>query len=295
MTTDLRSRRAVVAGLLAVASTACSPSAAPMPQPEPPPSPPSLGLSLSQPRWDEGTRTLRVAVINDSAAPVNVTSATVSSAAFEEAEVSVVEGPVDPGRIAGFTLEYGEPRCADAEVRPIGLTVIVDGAERVLPLNPDEAALLERLHDQECAQQRLDAAVSVSLALDDQPVVLDGEEYLSGSVVLRRVPQSADPPTSVTLTSFRGSVLLSLELDRRDAQAALPATLAPSAERLDVPVLVGSEHRCDPHALTNSSQTYLLSSFIRLPGHPVQRVITVPGVATRNRLAAIIDRDCAGG
>jgi hypothetical protein len=232
-------------------------------------------------------------VINESTAPVNVTSATVSSAAFEEAEETVDEGPVDPGRFAGFLLEYGEVICADAAVRPISLTVVVDGAERVLPLPPDDAALLERLHTQECAQQRLDNAVAVTLEFDGRPVMIGGEEYLPGRLVLRR-SAGADPPVLVTVMSLRGSVLLTLELDRRDPQADLPATLATSSGELRIPVVVGSAHRCDPHALGNSSQTYLLNSFIRLPGHPVQRVITTPDVTVRDRLAAIIDRDCPG-
>jgi hypothetical protein len=252
-----------------------------------------LGLSLSQPRWDEGTRTLRIAVINEGTNPVNVTSATVSSAAFEEAQVAVNEGSVDPGRIAGFPLEYGDANCDDADVRPITVTVVVDGTERALPLHSDDASLLERLHAQECAQQRLDAAVAVTLEFDERPVILDGEEYLPGRLVLRRPAGVADPPP-VTVMSMRGSVLLSLEPDRRDAEAVVPATLATSSNELTIPVLVGSAHRCDPHALTNSSQTFLLNSFVRLPGYSVQRVITVPEIAARDRLAGIIDRDCPG-
>jgi hypothetical protein len=232
-------------------------------------------------------------VINESTAPVDVTSATVSSAAFEEASGPVEEGPVDPGRFAGFSLEYGEPVCGEAEVRPIGITVVVDGAERVLPLHSDDADLLERLHAQECARQRLDAVVSVALGLDERPVILEGEEYLPGRLVLRRPAGVADRPP-VTLMSMRGSVLLSLEPDRRDAEAVVPATLATSSNELTIPVLVGSAHRCDPHALTNSSQTFLLNSFVRLPGYSVQRVITVPEIAARDRLAGIIDRDCPG-
>lgn len=277
---------------MCVVSTACSPSVTP-PPPPPSPSPTALRLSLSQPRWDEGTRTLRVAVINDGATPISVSSATIQSAGFQPEVAAVDDGVTEPGGIAGFAVQHGDAICGDAEVAPVSLSVTVDDSERVLPLEPDDEALLGRLHEQDCRQQRLDAAATLRLDFDEQTVVRNGEEYLLGALVVQR-PPDADSVEPVTVVSFRGSVLLSLGPDARRLHKRLPVTLRPSAEQLRVPVLTGSEHRCDPHALTNSSQTFLFNSFVRIGDDPVQRVLTIPSAAAKRQLGAIIDRDCPG-
>ena len=61
---------------------------------------------------------------------------------------------------------------------------------------------------------------------------------------------------------------------------------------LAFPVLMGSAHRCDPHALGQSSQTFLISAYVRLGTDPVQRVVLPLSTAERNRLTGILDRDC---
>lgn len=275
--------------VLVAFTTACSSTSVP---PSPPPLP-ALAVSLSQPRWDEGTRNLHVAVINDSSAPITVTSATIQSAGFAREVVEVDEGAVEPGDFAGFLLPYGDPLCETGEVvLPVSMEVVVDGGTRLLALHQDDADLLLRLHEQECKQQRLDAVVTVTLDMQPQPIVRHGEAYLPGNLVLRR-PPAAKESAPVTVVSFRGSVLLSLAPDPRRPRGILPVTLEPSVPQVRVPVLVGSEHRCDAHALTNSSQTFLLSSFVRLAANPAQRVIVTPDASTRKRLARIIDRDCS--
>ncbi len=92
------------------------------------------------------------------------------------------------------------------------------------------------------------------------------------------------------MVDLGGSVLL--ELLPRGGRAALPGVLAPDREELSFPVLMGSAHRCDPHALGQSSQTFLVSAYVRLEGRPTQRVVLPLSTAERGRLAAIINRDC---
>jgi hypothetical protein len=59
-----------------------------------------------------------------------------------------------------------------------------------------------------------------------------------------------------------------------------------------LPVLAGSAHRCDGHARGNSSQTFLLSVYLRLGDAPVQRRILTPAEPDQVRVLAVIDRDC---
>ena len=55
---------------------------------------------------------------------------------------------------------------------------------------------------------------------------------------------------------------------------------------------MGSAHRCDPHALGQSSQTFLVSAYVRLEGRPTQRVVLPLSTAERGRLTAVLNRDC---
>ena len=94
---------------------------------------------------------------------------------------------------------------------------------------------------------------------------------------------------TVSVVDLGGSVLLTL---RPRDEGVLPLRLGPARDVVRLGVVVGSAHRCDPHARGNSSQTFLLSVYVRLDGAPTQRVIVVPDKTTQGRLLALIDRDC---
>jgi hypothetical protein len=127
----------------------------------------------------------------------------------------------------------------------------------------------------------------VTLQLRRDPVVRAGEEYLPGAVVVRRRAGSREP---LSILDLAGSVLL--ELAPVDGRSVLPARLAARDDVLRLPVLIGSVHRCDAHALGQSSQTFLFSIYVRLRGQPAQRVTAIPGRLTRVALTGILDRDC---
>jgi hypothetical protein len=55
----------------------------------------------------------------------------------------------------------------------------------------------------------------------------------------------------------------------------------------------GSAHRCDGHARGQSQQTFLFSAYVRVGNHPAQRVVLDLSSAERDRLIALVDRDCA--
>jgi hypothetical protein len=167
------------------------------------------------------------------------------------------------------------------------MAVVVDGAVVDVPLEHDDARGLARLHVRACAQQRLERSASVALRLRREPVTRAGEEYLPGAVVVRRRPGA---PEELSVLDLAGSVLL--ELKPRDGRSVLPARLAAEHDVLRLPVLVGSVHRCDAHALGQSSQTFLFSVYVRLRGQPAQRVTAIPDQATKEALTGILDRDC---
>ena len=247
---------------------------------------PALDASITQFRHDEGTRNLRAGVTNMGSAAVTVTRATLSWSGFAPTSVELEPWTLEPGRTAGFTLQYGAARCESEPTDRPRLDVVVDGREHWLPLTVEDPELLERLYANECAEQRLDATGTVSLRLADAPVERAGEEYLPGDVLIRRKPGSTD---RLTVVDVGGSVLLRLTPKET---GALPTHLDADQRSLRVPVLVGSAHRCDAHALGNSSQTFLLSVYVRRGQDPVHRVITVPDRGSKALLTELIARDC---
>jgi hypothetical protein len=164
---------------------------------------------------------------------------------------------------------------------------VVDGRTRRLPLRVDSPGLLDRLRATACAEQRLDRAASVELRLGTRTEVVAGEEYLPGTLVVRHRRGATE---RVRVVDLGGSVLI--DLVPRAGRAALPATLAPDRRELRFPVLLGSAHRCDAHALGQSSQTFLISAYVRPGSLPTQRVVLPLSPAGKDRLNGVVRRDC---
>lgn len=274
-------RRIVALVVLGVVS-GCTSTAPSPPAPDVP-----LEVSVSQSRFDEGTRQLRAAVTNAGEGTVHVETAGIAWSGFAPSPAPVPAGTLGPGQTAGLVLQYGEPRCDGPARGAPAMAVVVDGMEEEVPLEADDARGLARLHVRACAQQRLERSVSVTLRTHSEPVARAGEEYLPGAVVVRRRAGSTD---ELTVLDLAGSVLL--DLAPRDGRSVLPVRLAAEDDVLRLPVLIGSVHRCDAHALGQSSQTFLFSIYVRLRGQPAQRVTAIPDRSTKGVLTGILDRDC---
>lgn len=278
--TRARGLALVLAVLLPGPVAACSPPAG-----EPAAPPVRLEAFLSQPRPDEGTRILRTAIINAGDREVEVTSATVDWSGFERRETRTGDGALEPGGTLGLVLEFGAARCDEpVEDRP-RLAAVVDGVERTVPLTVRDPELLDRLRARECGLRALDEAASVDLVLEPRIVVRDGQRVVPGTLeVVRRDGATAD----VRVVDLGGSVLL-----RFGSDAPLPAQVGPG--RLALPVTVASAGRCDAHALSQSSQTFLIGAYVAVDGAEPVRVLTVPDGADRRRIQTVIRRDCRAG
>jgi hypothetical protein len=255
----------------------------------PAPTAPPLRLeaSVAQFRFDEGTRNLKAGVTNHSDHDIRVSRATLAWDGFAFPTVPLPGDAVHPGQTAAFTIAYGAARCDQPPRTDPVLVAVVDGRTTRLPLRVEDPGLLDRLHAKACAAQLLDRAATVHLRLATSTERLRGEEYLPGRLVIRHRPGATDP---VRLVDLGGSVLL--DLVPRAGRGALPGELAPDAQVLAFPVLIGSAHRCDPHARGQSSQTFLISAYVRLGTDPVQRVVLPLSTEERDRLNGILDRDC---
>ncbi|HEU4512698.1 MAG TPA: hypothetical protein VFR87_06300 [Nocardioidaceae bacterium] len=264
--------------LLLVLAAACSPGDAARPaSPEP-----TLEVSVSQFRFDEGTRNLRAAVTNAGEGTVTVTEATIAWSGFERHAAEVEPEPLAPGDTVGFSLQYGDPRCPAGEDATPAMAAVVDGAERVVPLDKDDAAEIRLLHERECLVHELEAAADIELDLADRTTTSARGEHLDGRIVVR--PRGG---RAIELVDLAGSVLLRLE-----APDGLPIRVSSSAGVTRIPVRISSAGRCDPHALGNSSQTFLFGIHVRLGDRPPQRVVRFPTAAEKRLLTGLLDRSC---
>lgn len=246
-----------------------------------------LRASLTQDRFAEGTRSVLAGVTNASRRTVRITDAQVDWPGLSFPSVHLDESRIEPGETAAFTVEYDQARC-DAPVQATPrMQVRVDDRAMTLPLHVDIPGLLGRLRDDACAEQRLTSVASVQLRLSRTTEMVRGTEQLPAEVVVERRPGSTAP---VTIEDLAGSVLISLS--PRAGGGTLPASLSSGQDRLVLPVLLASTGRCDGHARSQSSQTFLLGIFVRRGGDPVQRVVQIPKRAEQERLLAMLDRVC---
>jgi hypothetical protein len=253
-----------------------------------PTGPQRLDASVTQYRYDEGTRNLKAGVSNDGAGDIRVSQATISWSALEFPVVHLRGEAIHPGQTAAFAIRFGAPKCATPPTAAPVLVAVIDGRSRRLPLRVEDPGLLLRLHAKACAQQRLARAATVRLELATDTVQVGGEEYLPGAVVVRR---RSGARQRVRIVDLSGSVLI--ELLPRGGRRALPGVLGPESRALAFPILFGSAHRCDAHALGQSSQTFLVSAYVRLGDRPPLRVVLPLSPQERDRIMGVIHRDCA--
>lgn len=265
--------------LLLVLATACSQGDAARPAT----STPTLEVSVSQSRFDEGTRNLRAAITNAGTAAVTVTEATLTWRGFERQVTVLQPERLAPGDIVGFSLQYGDPRCPTGEDAPPAMAAVVDGAQHVVPLDEDDASEIRLLHERACLLHEVEGAADIELDLAGGTTRTARSEHLGGDIVVR--PRDG---TAITLVDLAGSVLLRLEADGR-----LPVEIPATAGVTRVPVRISSAGRCDPHALGNSSQTFLFGIHVRIGDRPPQRVVRFPNATERRMLTGLLDRSCA--
>lgn len=260
--------------------------------PSPPASPVSFHATLLQYRPDEGTNRIEVELTNRGKDPVTVRAVRI-------VWVAGVKGaprtPKDTAYAAGQTIDltttYGTAVCdrPPPTEPPKAVATLGDGRTIEVTLDRHGSGMLKRFRDRDCALEQLHRTASISLGQTFHSVHIGGAEYLSGDLVLRRT-DGGDVSTAVTVSTLTGSVLLTFTAP---PTSPLPATLEPRQARLEVPVLIGSTLLCTEHGRSQSTQTYLLSAYVRLgQDHGLDRVIVIPDAHLRAQAQGLMDRAC---
>ncbi len=250
----------------------------------------ALHVTVTQYRLDEGTRKINAQLTNRGAAPVTVTGVRLVWAGARRLPPTPKDTVVAPGQTVDLQTRYGSAYCRSLPARHASFRVTMQGGTEVtLAVDRAGRRLLGRLGRADCAARQLRQTASISFGLHYRQVIVAGEEWLRGALIVRRASAVRGRASPVYVEDLLGSVLLTL---RPAVRAALPAKLSPGDEVLTIPVLIGSTHRCDAHALSQSSQTFLLSVFARVGNHATQRVIVSPDRAAQGRAGALLDRVC---
>lgn len=247
----------------------------------------SLSATMTQSRVNEGTRTINAELTNTSDEPVTVQSIALDSNRFAPLAPAEKGSVFAPDQTIDLAIEYGEPTC-DGDLTQASYTATLsDGSTVELSIDRDGMAWLDRLYSKECALRTIGGIASIEYGPHFVRDTVGGQQVLTGELVLRR-PAGSDDSVPLTVRSLGGSVLVRLE---GNPAGTLPATLEPGAQELRIPILFGS-FRCDQHARAGSSQTFLLSVFVKTAALPQTRVIKVPDKHVQGQIFDLIADVC---
>lgn len=221
--------------------------------PTPTPAASDVGLTgrLIQYRDDLARRYVQVEV--SSSRPVQVVDVALRTSGFRDTPARPTGARLTADDRVDLPVPYGQVRCDEEPGADALLTVRTGrGTRRVrLPL-ADADALLGRLHDAECAEERLREQVDLSLG----PTLTFTLDAAVTSLVLTRRKGDA----RVAVDALGGNIIFVETLDR-------PLVLAPGQDRAEVPLRAVAE-RCDAHALTESKQTSTVRVPVSVDGAP---------------------------
>ena len=281
-------RRPAGAAAALVAATLAGCTAAGPASPEPSTLPtPHISARIVQYRTDEGSRTVNVQITNREKSAVRI--------AVTGLEWPGVAPPTSGNRARfepGFTIDLpvtlGPFRCGDIDRTADPVVVLrfrgPGQAVQTARVTAGGRALLSRLRTAECERRALARVVAIRYA-PTWSGVSNPEPALEGTVVLRR-----RSPGGVVVVALRGSVLLDF---RPTVEGRHPLLrMAPRQPLGRLPITVSSSNRCDAHALGGSTQTFLLSAFVRNGAGPVQRVLLIPKRSVQGRILAMVSRAC---
>ena len=233
-----------------------------------------LSASATTSRFDEGAPRLSVALRNTSSSEVKVSEVRLSGRGLSGDWVSLDRAVAGKDAIA-FKLPYDEGSCVLEPGAP-AIVVRYDGESHRLPLDLHPSSVLQQISTRQCALATLNRNAAVKLL----PGTLSDGVYRT-ALEVRRLPGSKD---SLAIVDLGGSVLL------RMSAPSLPVALDESAT---IPLTISPASRCDGHAQSQSSQTFLLSAFVSVKGaDPPLRSILRLTDAVKADLQQMISEGC---
>jgi hypothetical protein len=242
-----------------------------------------VSLSFIQIRLDEGTPNAQLRVVNESDEDLTVTGVGLDWPGFGDF-LKDYSTTIVAGRTLDLRFQLPTPTCDPTDDPVVGRLQVADGdgtAEVDDELDESGSGYVTRIWDRWCQEIRATEGVTMTYG-DDWTLEGTGRRArLVGEVTLER----GDEPGPIALTALRGSVLLELHLPHRPV-------LPPGTDTVTAPLVIVVP-RCDEHALTESSQTFLFLAQFRLGDDQVS-AIRQPKGPTRAAAQRLLDEACVG-
>jgi hypothetical protein len=219
--------------------------------------PDGVSLFADYPRYLWHKRRLSVATTNDRDLPIQVSVIALRTDHFLDLEPEPKSTTIAPGARVDIQTDFGELRSCDDEPgrEPMVLMRIATEPggttdDYLIPIDP---APLDDIRRIECAARRVDDAATIGFS-DERSI--DGLVMTTGIDVAR-----LDGDEPVGISSIQGSVIITMKPIAAAAEPLL--TLAPGASSGTVPIELEIT-RCDPHAVGQSTLTFVLSAFVTI-------------------------------
>lgn len=249
-----------------------------------------LTATVVQYTRDRPARVVQVKLANTSDDALDVTLVEPRLHGFATAEPPQRTSHLEPDRRVDVPVALGRPSCdtpaqGRSEVVVRGTTADNVSAQRSVPID-DEDGLLERAHELDCAVERVEAAVDITVA-DEWQRIGDGAD----AAVLGHI--------TMTLRASSGSA----QVADLDAGLLLRVASGPEPDSTDMTYTVDAEQprtewdielvgaRCDGHAVAESRRLMALTFWVSVDGAepvPLRRSPDVDGYNTM--VAALLDR-----
>jgi hypothetical protein len=242
------------------------------------PAAPQVTLSFTQLLPDEGTNKGLLRVVNESDDPLPVTAAGLRWSGYGEF-VDPQDSTLAPGQTLDLHVLLPPARCDEGD-EPIAGIVRTPTAEVSQPLTSSGQEFLHHLWLRGCQADLVHDQVSISYADDWTIGTARGEPAALGSLLLER----NDGTESVTVRSFRGSVLYAAELPD-------PVVARPSAPTTLVPLVILPGNRCDEHARGQATAPFTFRITVDV-GDTSTKVLVPPPVRVQRLATEVLDRAC---
>lgn len=247
-----------------------------------------LGASFVQQRWHENTDRADVRVTNLGDQDIMVTGVGISWPGFPGDEVFPADATFSSGQTIDLAMTLPAPDCAADETTAVHALVEAAGRRQNLEVDGAGRRAITSIWRRECAEARLRAVADLTWGPTWRVVSHRGEPELRGTLELTR--RSGTVP--VGITGLRGSVLLDLEpVHDRTPMVQLSA----AQDHAALPVLVGSNGRCDAHAVGGSTQTFLLRVNVQLGQAEPQQITMSPDKETQAAIMDVVRAACGVG
>ncbi len=258
---------------------------------------PRLTAMLHQTRLDVAPGIVQVLTGNDGTGSVTLTALAIDWPGFPAPAAADLtkrfppEGyPLAPDLQADLPVKVPTTVCgaAEAPTEPPVVEFVADGQDvDVTVTDPDSLAMMQRLWRESCARQQISDVATVVLGDDWTESTVGGTAALRGTLVLTR---NGERGPRVSVTDVGGSVLIE-QVAVDDGRTPL-LTLRRDAPSAALPVDLLTTGRCDPHGLSESTTTFVLSANLQLEdGMPVTFLVSPPD-AVRDRILDTIYAGC---